>query len=306
MEGREAARELLDRCLAGEPQAVSEFQSLYGPLIYSYPVRRYRVPVEAAGDFYVFAFTGGRIFRRAQTYEGRAPFRAYLLTVVLQHLFVDWRRATHDVDMIALADMDTLRDDAATDPAASISTDDGALVASCFADLDVGRAAVLKLLHIEDCDLSAAEVSYVSGVSGRGVPEVIAAVERLRATVRGREATLQEVADRLEIVQAWLWVCEQRLQQVRAELQQHSPVQPPARLQALLARLEARAERGRHQRAKLLTQRRRRKITAPYKDIAALLGTTVGNVASQIARARQDLLRRRGVRVGKESTYERS
>jgi RNA polymerase sigma factor (sigma-70 family) len=301
VERSDEARELLDRCLAGEQQAIGEFQSLYGPLIYSYPLRRYRVPAEAAGDFYVFAFTGGRIFRRAQTYEGRAPFRAYLLTVVLQHLFVDWRRATHDIDMISFADMDTLPDDAAVAPASSARTDNGALVAILLADLDSARAVILKLVHIEDCDLSSAEISYVSRVSNRSVPEVIAAVERLRATVREREAALHEVADRLEVVQAWLWVCEQRLQQVREELQQRGLGNAPARLQAVLVRLEARAERGQHQRDKLLVERRRRKVTAPYKDIAALLGTTVGNVASQIARARRELLRRRDVRQGLDS-----
>jgi DNA-directed RNA polymerase specialized sigma24 family protein len=40
---------------------------------------------------------------------------------------------------------------------------------------------------------------------------------------------------------------------------------------------------------KLLDRAQRRKVTTPYKDIASLLNTTVGNVGSQIARLRQEL-----------------
>ncbi|HUI27996.1 MAG TPA: hypothetical protein VL403_18080, partial [Candidatus Kryptonia bacterium] len=61
------------------------------------------------------------------------------------------------------------------------------------------------------------------------------------------------------------------------------------RLQAARAEIERKIARRQQQRTRLIAQAQRRKVTAPYKDIAALLNTTIGNIASQIARLRQQL-----------------
>src|SRR5271156_5641631 len=96
------ARLLIRRCLAGELDAAKEFQEQYGELIYGYPIRVYRVPADEAGDFYVFAFDRGRIFRRVRTYEGRAPFRAYLLGFVLDDLVLEWKRGVREIETVSI------------------------------------------------------------------------------------------------------------------------------------------------------------------------------------------------------------
>ena len=58
--------------------------------------------------------------------------------------------------------------------------------------------------------------------------------------------------------------------------------------------VERKIQRRRQQRAKLLAQAQRRKVTAPYKDIAAMLNTSIGNIGSQIARLRRELLTKVG------------
>src|SRR5437667_349656 len=98
--GTQQARELIGRCLSGDQDASKQFQQSYGELIYGFPIRAYRTPPEDAGDFYLFAFDGGRIFRRVQTYEGRAPFRAYLLSCVLDNLVLEWKRGKHEIDSV--------------------------------------------------------------------------------------------------------------------------------------------------------------------------------------------------------------
>jgi predicted transcriptional regulator len=62
------------------------------------------------------------------------------------------------------------------------------------------------------------------------------------------------------------------------------------RLRAEVAQLEQKTHRRQQQRSRLLAQVQRRKVTAPYKEIAAILNTSVGNVCSQIARVRRELL----------------
>src|SRR5512132_3600403 len=96
------ARELIHRCLDGDPEAVREFQAVYGELIYGYPIRVFRLAADEAGDCYVFAFDNGRIFGRLGTFEGRAPLRAYLLGFALEDLVLEWKRGEREIETVSL------------------------------------------------------------------------------------------------------------------------------------------------------------------------------------------------------------
>ncbi len=289
-----AARQLINRCLTGDRAAVAQFQQTYGELIYGYPLRVYRTPPEEAGDFYVFAFEKQRIFRRLRTFEGRAPLRAYLLGFVLDDLVLQWKRGAREVETVSI---DALNDSSAAIEAdfadMSEATAEADRWSALIGSLAPPKAVVMKLLHVEDYDLTPEEVRYIATVSGRGVREVLLAVDRLRATVREREAALKRVQDALEGVHAWIQLYERRLRRFAEDLGCLPPTTVAAeRLRQERAELQHKTERRQQQRAKLLVQARRRKLTAPYKDIAAVLNTSLGNIASQIARLRQELLAR--------------
>jgi len=293
------ARELIRRCLAADADAVKLFQQQYGELIYGYPLRVYRTPAEDAGDFYVFVFQDGRIFRRLRSYEGRAPLRAYLLGCVLDDLVLEWKRGERRVETVAIDGIAELPQTAGLPGAELAETEArrrGRLsVDEMLAGLPPQKTVVLKLLHVEDFELRAADVTYIAEVSGRSVPEVITAVARLRATVREREAGLKRVEDSLDAVHAWVRLYERRLQRITDDLASLPPSTAVAdRLRAEVAQLEHKIERRQQQRARLLAQAQRRKVTAPYKDIAGILGTSVGNVCSQIARLRRELMQKAG------------
>lgn len=298
-EAREA-RALIGRCLSGDPEAVKQFQQKFGELIYGYPIRVYRTPPEDAGDFYVFAFQNGRIFRRLRTFEGRAPLRAYLLGFVLDDLVLEWKRGERKVETVSIEGLGELPD--ATTPAnPTVGNAPGPVgpesLEGLLATLSPAKAVVMKLLYVEDYELKAADVSYVAEVSGRSVPDVIAAVARLRATVREREAGLKKVEDGIDAVQAWIRLYERRVDRITDDLAALPPTAGAAvRLRAELAQLELKRERRQQQRARLLAQAQRRKVTAPYKEIAAILNTSVGNICSQIARVRRELMIKSGGR----------
>jgi RNA polymerase sigma factor (sigma-70 family) len=310
-------RKLIRRCLRGDRAAVTQFQQDYGELIYGFPIRAYRTAPEDAGDFYLFAFENGRIFRRVRTFEGRAPFRAYLLGSVLDHLVLEWKRGQRSVETVSLEDVGWLAEDSASDadsapftgkpipaPAALEAPyqgeEEGALMdpdllGQFLQAVDPPKAVVLKLLHVEDCDLSAAEIRHVAEVSGRNIAEVVQAVEQLRASVRQREAAAKGIEDKLDAVQAWIQLYERRLRRIVDDLASLPPGSMAAeRLREEQAELLRKTQRRQQQQTKLLTHRQRRKVTAPYKEIAAILNTTVGNVGSQISRLRQELLSQAG------------
>ena len=296
------ARELIRRCLSGNDDAVRTFQTQYGELIYGYPMRVYGTPPEEAAGFYVYAFENARLFRRLRTFKGHAPLRAYLLAYVLDHLVVDWKRAEHEVETVSI---ETMKELAEPEPYFDPSQGDGTgahpveqqKLSEALALMPPAKAVVLKLLYIEDCTLSPADIQYVAKTSGHRVREVIAEIERLRTVVREREAVLKQIEDSLDAVQAWIELHERRLHRVNRELEELSHVngsRPAAaeRLAAEQSELQRKIRRRHEQRRSLLERAQRRKVTTPYKDLAVLLNTSGGNLASLIARARRDLAER--------------
>jgi RNA polymerase sigma factor (sigma-70 family) len=282
------ARELIHRCLDGDPEAVREFQAVYGELIYGYPIRVFRLAADEAGDFYVFAFDNARIFRRLRTFEGRAPLRAYLLGFVLEDLVLEWKRGEREIETVSLDVVGEIPMEDQNSLTGSIDARD--TLRDVLSAVEPNKAVIMKLLHIEDYELSPSEVRHVSSMSGRPVTDVISCVDQLRNTVREREAALKHLEDSLDAVHAWIQLYERRLRRIGDDLTSLPPTSSAAaRLREEHAELNRRIERRRVQREKLLDRAQRRKVTAPYKDIASLLNTTVGNVGSQIARLRQEL-----------------
>jgi RNA polymerase sigma factor (sigma-70 family) len=295
------ARDLVRRCLSGDREAVQKFQEQYGELIYGYPTRVYGTAAEQAADFYVYAFDKERIFHRLRTFSGRAPLRAYLLGYVLDHLAIDWQRAAREVDTLPMdtingfADRQCLVSESATAAAPTASAREP--LRQALAAMAPAKAVIIKLLYIEDYDLAPSDIQYLAQASRRRVKDVLAAVAHLRATVREREASLKRIEDSLDAVQAWIQLYERRLQRVDEELRGlgHGNASSPVYAQRLAeerAELERKIRRRQEQRRGLLDRAQRRKITTPYKDIAALLNTSSGNVASLIARARRELMQR--------------
>ncbi len=295
------ARALIERCLTGDGDAAREFQELYGELVYGYPQRVYRVPADEAGDFYVFAFDGGRLFRRLRRFEGRAPLRAYLLGFVLDDLVLEWKRGERRVETVSMEDVGEV---ASNRNVPSLSYANGkkespsVTLDTALAGFDTAKAVVFKLLHAEDCELSPTEVRYIAETSGRSVPAVLDVVDELRGRIREREAAARAIEENLDSVQAWIQLYERRVARIGDDLGDLPPRATKAeRLRLERAELERKLVKRRHQRDKLGEQVRRRKTTAPYKEIAAVLGTTVGNVGSQIARIREQLAATHGALV---------
>ena len=281
------ALELIRRCLTGEPAAIQVFQGHYGELIYGYPLRVFGTPPEDAADFYVYAFDEGRIFRRMRTFAGRAPLRAYLLAYVLDHLVIDWKRRERELDTVPLDTLGQL-----PDPVYTLRASEARPLRDLLAGLEPEKAVIMKLLYVEDWELQPPEIRHLARISKRTMADVLTGIDRLRATVREREARLKGIEDALDAVQAWISVYERQLQRINTELTTFPPGPMRERLSTSRGEVERKITRRQQQRAKLLAQAQRRKVTAPYREIAALLNTSVGNVASQIARVRQQLKER--------------
>lgn len=285
LEGRAAEIDLLRRCLADDAQAIAQFQECFGPLVYAYPVRVYRLPDEEAGAFYVYAFTDGRIFRRARSYEGRASLRSFLSGYVLDHLVLEWRRGDRRVATVPL---DTVAEPAQPEALEFDASGSSLVLAS------EPRSLLVKLLFIEDYELRPEELRQIARDSGRTLREVLERIERLRATVRAREYSMHALEESLATVHSWIQLYERRIAAIEADLAV-APASSPIAVRLLDERRELLRKllARRQQRARITSDLRRRKITAPYKDIAALLNTSINNIASQLRRLKIDLSQQR-------------
>lgn len=285
MNGGEEELTLVRRCLDGDGEAVADFQSQFGELIYEYPVRKFREGREKAGDFYVFAFDEGRLFRRLRSFEGRVPLRAYLRGVVLENLLLEWKRAEREVETVAVESLDEFPGDG---DGGDSARDEGAVWEEALSRLPEEKAMILRLLHIEDCDLTPADYRRLRRDTGRPLAEVVAGVEHLRHLVRERESTRDGIAGQVDAVQGWIRAYERRLRGIEVEFLSATSAGMAA-LQAEKRELERKLAWRQRQRQSLRERAQRRKVTAPYREMAALLGTSVSHVASAILRARREL-----------------
>jgi RNA polymerase sigma factor (sigma-70 family) len=290
------ALELIGRCLSGDPAATAQFQQRYGELIYGYPRRVFRTPADEAGDFYVFAFEQRRIFRRLRTFEGRAPLRAYLLGFVLDDLVLEWKRSARELDTVSIEALNELPDHNQPLAGEMVSASTGAeRLSALLSRVEASKAVVMKLLYVEDYDFTPTDIRQLARMSGRRAREVVAGIDRLRSTVREREAGLKRLEDAVDGVHAWIQLYERRLRRINDDLGSLPPTSVAAeRLRQERLQLDRKLQQRQRQRTKVAAQVQRRKVTAPYKEIAALLNTSVGNVASQIARLRQELAAKLG------------
>jgi len=166
--------------------------------------------------------------------------------------------------------------------------DEAPIVGQMLDELAPPKAVIMKLLYIDTFQLTPAEIRHLAEVSRRSIPDLVQQLDELRVSVRERKATVKAQEDALDAVQAWIALYERHIQQIAADIAVR-PAKPAAAMAEERRELEEKIHRREHQRGRLLERIRRRKVTAPYKEIAAILNTTTGNIGSQIARVRQEL-----------------
>ena len=282
-------QQLILRCCEGKEDAWKEFQERYGEIIYGYPIRVYRSIEEAAADFYVYVFEEGRIFRRLRSYQGKAPFTAFLRGFVLDAMFIDWHRTLHEAPTVAVDDVDVTPNHA-LDEATGTQGEVGFL-ADVLVGIETSKAVVMKLLYVEDAEFTPEEILHIAKASGKPVKRVLADIDTLRESVRSKEADHKEIEGKLDAVHSWIQLYQKQLLGLERNVDDTIHRFAREERDRNVIELNGKLSRRQEQRQRLLAQLRTHKTTAAYKDIAEILNTTVGNIGSQIARVRKQLER---------------
>jgi RNA polymerase sigma factor (sigma-70 family) len=304
--------ELIQACASGDPAARRQFQDEYGEDIYNFPVKIYRLPLDEAGDFYLYVFENDRIFTRMATFAGRnnIQFRTFLSYYVLKHLFLEWRRTQKEVATVSLSTPlggsseggqvleDVLPDQTMQETEETIASESRETNA-IWAALTPEERLDLKLLSLIECDLTPEDVRLLAKATGRSIQETLAVVAEVQAGLKRKDERISQLRDDLDSVWGWILLRQRELQEITEKIRRmgETPNATTGKLRQKKHELEQALVKRSRQKEKSIEELRSYKLTTPYKDIARLLNLTVGTVCSRIFRLRERLTREFGEAV---------
>lgn len=297
------ARELVRACAAGDPAARRRFQERHAEDVYNFPVKLYRLPIDEAADFYVYAFEQDRIFTRLASFEGRnaIQLRTFLAYYVLRSLFLDWQRGRRSLDTVSLSapvggeDDGRTLEDVVPHPEPETRDHDDAAARALWDDLSPEDRLDLKLLSLLEHDLGADEIQLLARIARRSPSETVALVAEVQAGLRRKDTAAARLRDELDSVWGWIVLRRRERAEAQAKLALLGPDRTGAereRLEARIARFDEVIDKRLRQRARVLEALRELKVTTGYAEIARLRNTSIGTVCSRYFRLRQRLAQR--------------
>jgi RNA polymerase sigma factor (sigma-70 family) len=305
----------IERCAKGDPEAQTEFQERYGPLIYTFPIRIYHTSEEEAGDFYLYVFEQARIFRRVRSFEGRneIQFETYLSYYVLRDLFLEWTRAAERVETVSLdapvkgseaagERTMTVQDILATDdptPDAVLAESDAAReVEKILHQLDAEKRLILKLLALGIIELEPDDIRMIGQMASRSIGETLEVIEEVTAGLAVKEVKAEERLEALHTVAYRIHTYQRRIAELDEKIHPgrlHGDAEGMQALEQEKAELERKLVWRYQQQQKLREELQKADLRPSYKDIARILNARLGTVCSKIARAREEFGQRLAV-----------
>ena len=295
---------LLRSCVEGHAGSRIKFQTNFSEVIYNYPMVRFHLPKDKAGDFYIYVFDEDRIFRRTQgfTAHNGAHFKTYLNYYVLRDLFLEWQRTLKEPETISLstaicdhsgASGRTLEDLLADPRRADESLDSAAgtlKLKGFLAKLDPETRLLLKLLYLADFELSPQEIRVLCKKNGRSYREIITEIAEMRNRLSRKDEQLAALHAQLESIYGWILFYQKELGKISERLNSFGEGSPDcAEHRRQKEELERKSEWRYRQRDQTLEKVRQFRVTTPYKDIARLLNAPMGTVCSLMARTREEI-----------------
>jgi len=272
-----ADEQLAALCGQGIEAAERELIRRQMQAIYWLPRRAFGAPEEELSGFLLYAIEkirGRDILAKFDPDQG-TRFRTWFGVVIRRLYLDDLRTQGHPPAAVELQE-DGL---AGADPSGAAEAPEDELLAA----MQVQCRALFKLLLCNTCYLTPEEIRWVAQTSGASVLEAAEGVARLEERLRNAEVRLRERYDRLAVAHWWKTTYERQLQRLETELEH-----PWTEAHEGWEKTRARLDRRRQEYERLVHDLSGGAgiATAPYRELAALLGLKEGTLASQISRCR--------------------
>jgi RNA polymerase sigma factor (sigma-70 family) len=283
---------LIAECAGGEPKAQEAFHDIYGPLIYTFPIRVFHLSREDAGDFYVYVFAEDRLFRRIKTFKGESEsfFKAYLATYVLRHLFLEWRRQDKHLRTVSIDDC--VPDQAMNPERLCAESEQARLLAGVLRRLEPEHRLVLKLLALLTVEWEEDEILWLAQSSNRDFLETARLLEEIREPLLAREPKAQCLVDELHVLFSRIYELQHRIAWVEEQLEisrQQGTTQGTDKFMQEKDALEHRLTWRSTQQRQVQQELQGFCLRPSHKDMARILKVPLGSISVKIARAREAL-----------------
>lgn len=271
-------------CAKGIDVAERELLGRYMQPIYWLPRRLFGAPEEDLSGFLIFAIEKIRerdILGKFLRDKG-VKFSTWM-GVVIRNLYMDYLRTLPE----NLEGSELIEESVAA-PKERRERERPELL-----DMMQVRCKVLfKMLLCDTLYLEPEDIEWISSESGRGVAETASEIAKLEDRLRESETKLQERYDKLS--RAYYWKSRYERQLLRLEKGAH---RPHTTYNKDVDVLERKLERRRKEYENVAEELSGSGgiVTAPYRELAALLNVSEGTLASNISRCRSgaaDLLRK--------------
>lgn len=287
----EGLRELLQACLEGESEAIMNFQKTFGEDIYNFPVKVKRADFDKSADFYCYCFDKGRIFRRFMTFKGNCSLRTYQY-IVLRDLFKEWNR-TENVDdnyMLSLNEPvndtenatefgDFIRSEAPT-PEDSLSHRQSInAFLNALANMPEVDGVYLKLLLFAETGLSLRDIRTIAGLSNRNVGDVLSSLGRLEQALVEKCERYKDKEEDIAKISAKIFAHERKINALKATLEDENNDE--------VDKLRKKLSKRQLQKKKRIVRHPAQEAAVSYRDIAEVLGISVGTVHANINKAKK-------------------
>ncbi len=293
---RKEILELVQKCGAGDREALQAFFDRYSEDIYNFPIKVFHLDEDAASDFYLYAFERLKEGGRFKSFQGRSSFRTWFYTV-LRNLVIDWMRTIRELNTVPARRVDERGKEFATientpDPRLERDLEDTGELEDFFRrlqHLSLELRTVFKLTYIYYLDLSPEEMDYLAGKAGRSLAELTKFMAGLKHELADREIKNIGYEDKITSLYVSILDLKTKKEKILSGLEKPGDLSPEDEFE--IEKIDRNIEKKYQQREKLLEKKEKGHfvVRTPYKYITRLMDIPEGSVSVHMMRALEKL-----------------
>ncbi|MBM4139868.1 MAG: hypothetical protein FJ242_00010 [Nitrospira sp.] len=290
----EQFKELLHQCLDGKEYALEEFQNTFGEDIYNFPMKVHRLEKEMAAEFYCYCFDKGRIFKRLKTFEGRCNLRTYQY-LVLRDLFTEWFRTLDFTKNFTASLNDPIDHDDETEKGVFVKSDESSpeetlltiqsmeKFETTLGKIPQNERIYLKLLLFAEMDFEPEDIRTIAKISKRSFRDVLYSLAQLEQSLIQKSEKYALNEENLYKVSSKIFFHQNEISGITESSNREN--------KEMIQRIEGKIKKRLLQRKRYISKKLGGQATVSYRDIAGILGVSLGTIAANLNKAKDLFLK---------------
>ncbi len=286
-------KNLITCCCQGNLDAKKEFQHRFGMAIYNFPINTFRIDEERSAEFYLYAFENDRLFKRLRNFKGKKiSFENYLKYFVLKDLALEWIRG----ESKKLIKSKSLDDDKSPVSYRNLSAENEI----CSGDyrksesrmlemLRKSKFLILRILFMYEIPISSDDLKHIADSTKRSLRDIVKHIAKIERNLSEQSLKQSEKHEKLNTLFIRRIEYQRLLVKLEEDLNlaiQNKKYSDVEILEIDKKELERKYAWRLRQTYRIAEKDPNAIISTSYKDIAELLGTSIGSISAKIYKAK--------------------